>query len=698
MLTIEYSEEHLSEYCNYCCDTVADNLQTVNSIRQFEREYNEKSPIWCYSYYRFLYLMLNRSLRILDGDIIQRMGFFITALHRNIEQLHKDQYLDNSCQQPFTVYRGQALSKTKFNQLKKAKHGLISFNSFLSTSTDSRVALIFGESNAINPDDVGIIYVMEIDPTHTTTPFASIQKISNFFEENEILFSMHSIFRIHDIEPINHIDKLYKVHLSLTTDNDQDLHNLTQYIKHHSYTDLQSCYALPQLLIHIGQQNAAEHLCQSLLRNTNRKDDRVFSTYIISSLLGRIKEAQGNYNEALGFYQNSLTNVAQLLPPNPSSLAASYANIGSMHQVMGNYSQALEYNEKAFSIRTESLPPNHPDLAASYINIGLVHHARNNYSQALEYHEKALSIQTESLPPNHTGSAKSYTSIGAVRHDMGNYSQALQYLEKALSIRTESLPPNHPDLAASYINIGVMHREMGNYSKALEYHEKALSILTQTLPPNHPSFPTSYANIGLVHHDMGNYSKALEYHEKALSIRTESVPPNHPDLATSYTNIGVMHCEMGNYSKALKYNEKALSIRTESLPPNHPSFATCYTNIGLVHHKMGNYSQALQYLEKALCIRKESLPPNRPNLAASYVRIGLILEMNGHVSRARYYYRKGLEIWVAILPLVDIRIIWIAEKLGYVYMKEGKHGRVLAFCAAVSVPMEKWRCRGKRPE
>ncbi|CAF1415300.1 unnamed protein product [Adineta ricciae] len=698
MLTIEYNEEHLSEYCNYCCDTVADNLQTVNRIRQFERDYNEKSPIWCYSYYRFLYSMLNRSLRILDGDIIRRMGFFITALHRAIEQLHKEQYLDNPFPQSFTVYRGQALSKATFDQLTKAKHGLISFNNFLSTSTDYDVAHLLGESNATNPDDVGIVFVMQIDPTQTTTPFTSISEISNFSEENEILFSMHSIFRIHEIQPIDHTHQLYKVHLSLTTDHDQDLHNLTQYIKHESYTDQQSCYALPQLLIDIGQQNAAEPLCQYLLRGTDGKDNSFYSTNKVSFLLGCIKRAQGNYSEALAFHQNLLTNVAQQLPPNHPDLAGSYSNIAVVHGHIGNYSQALEYHEKALAIRTQSLPPNHPHLAGYYTNIGALHHEVGNYSQALEYQEKALSIQTQSLPRNHPHLGASYNNIGEAHREMGNYSHALEHHEKALSIRTESLPPNHPDFAGSYANIGVVHREMGNYSHALEYHEKALSIRTESLPPNHPDLARSYANISGVHHATGNYSQALEYQEKALSILTQSLPRNHPSLAASYTNIGEVHREMGNYSQALEHHEKALSIRTESLPPNHPDLARSYTNIGVVHHEMGNYSQALEHHEKALWINTKSVPPNHPSLAASYVCIGLVLERNGDVSRARYHYRKAHEILAALLPLVDERIIGIWEKLGYVYTKKGKHGQVLAFCPATSVSTEKWRCHARCSE
>ena len=47
--------------------------------------------------------------------------------------------------QSFTVYRGQGLSKTDFDQLIKTKGGLMSFNNFLSTSINRKISLEFAE-------------------------------------------------------------------------------------------------------------------------------------------------------------------------------------------------------------------------------------------------------------------------------------------------------------------------------------------------------------------------------------------------------------------------------------------------------------------------------------------------------------------------------------------------------------------------
>jgi hypothetical protein len=64
------------------------------------------------------------------------MGFFIQHLHQQIEQLHAKQYSDRRSGQSFFVCRGQYVSLNDFQQMQQAECGLLSFNNFLSTSTD----------------------------------------------------------------------------------------------------------------------------------------------------------------------------------------------------------------------------------------------------------------------------------------------------------------------------------------------------------------------------------------------------------------------------------------------------------------------------------------------------------------------------------------------------------------------------------
>ncbi|CAF4288888.1 unnamed protein product, partial [Rotaria sordida] len=62
-----------------------------DEIEKVAREYRDHTPIWWYMAPYFIYLMLNRGLRLLDVDIILKMGFFIRHLHQHIEKLHREQ-------------------------------------------------------------------------------------------------------------------------------------------------------------------------------------------------------------------------------------------------------------------------------------------------------------------------------------------------------------------------------------------------------------------------------------------------------------------------------------------------------------------------------------------------------------------------------------------------------------------------------
>ncbi|CAF1304562.1 unnamed protein product, partial [Adineta steineri] len=343
LLIIKFNQNHIQDYFDHCRDAFAGNTKEIENIKRLEAEYHSKTPIYWYTCNMFLYPMLNRALRLMSGNIIIHMGFFIADLHRQIEQLHKEQYARTTAANTFTIYRGQGLSTGDFEQMSKTKGGLISFNNFLSTSKDREVSYAFAESNQANPDQVGVLFIMKINPAQSTTPFASIAGISYFEGEEEVLFSMHSVFRIQDIKHMNENNRLYEVNLTLTTDNNAELSRLTDYIRKESSPDEEGWHRLGTVLIKMGQFDKADDIYQLLLDQTQNDKGKAD----IYHRLGVIKASQGKYEEALTFYKKSLAIRQKTLPPNHPDLASSYNNIGLVHDSMGNYPKALSYFEKA---------------------------------------------------------------------------------------------------------------------------------------------------------------------------------------------------------------------------------------------------------------------------------------------------------------------------------------------------------------
>ncbi|CAF4937394.1 unnamed protein product, partial [Rotaria sp. Silwood1] len=174
-----------------------------------------------------------------------------------------------------------------FEQLRNTEGGLLLFDNFLSTSIKREIEEGFIESALPKyKDNVGVLFIMTIDPNNVSTstiPFAPIQKYSVFQEEEEILFSMHTVFRVPDIQQSTKNNRVWEVQLTLTSDSDPQLSTLTKYIK--EKIDGQGWYRMGKLMINVGHFDQAEILYNELFKKATNDNDRAD----IYQQLGEIK-------------------------------------------------------------------------------------------------------------------------------------------------------------------------------------------------------------------------------------------------------------------------------------------------------------------------------------------------------------------------------------------------------------------------
>ncbi|CAF1230903.1 unnamed protein product [Rotaria magnacalcarata] len=481
LLAIDFNEQHIKDFITYYREKFTDNGVQLNNIDGLARDYKDYSPIWWYTHKCSLYSVLNRALRFMEVDTIIKMGFFIHDLHRQIVQLHSEQYREHHELEPFTIFRGQGLPKIELEKIRETQGGLISFNNFLSTSKDLSIAQGFASSSLASSDSVGIVFVMMIDPSIKSTPFACINHVSYYKTEDEILFSMHTVFRIDNIIQINDNNRLWQVDLIQTNDNDSQLNALTERIRN----EIRGCTEwdkLGKLLFKLGHFDKAEELYDVLLEQTYSDREKIQFNH----QLGWGKMQQRKYEEAIAYYQKSLEIKQIVMPDNHNTLAVSFNHIGSVYEKMNEYTKALLYYEKGLEFQLKITPLNYSGLASCLANIGSVYEKMKEYSKALEFHEKALEMRQNISPENNVNLAYSHHNIGSVYEKMGEYQKALLSHEKALEIQQIALPPNHRDLAQSHSSIGYVYSKIGQYSRARQYHQKSVDIGQRSLPANHP--------------------------------------------------------------------------------------------------------------------------------------------------------------------------------------------------------------------
>jgi tetratricopeptide (TPR) repeat protein len=447
LFELKHDDDSVKKLVTYCRNKYSNNEKELKTIETFQNEYQLQSPIWWYTYECFIYHLLNWALRYQEFDVIIKMAFFIRDLHRHIEQLHKKQSKDFPNE--FTVHRGQGMSPEMFEKMKKTKGGLISFNNFLSTSIKESVAMVFVGRALEDPTSVGVLFIITVNPSISSAPFASLDEVSYYKTlEKEILFSMHTVFRIGDIKQSNINNRVWHVHLTLTSDSDQQLNSLIERMR----VEIEGpspLYRLGALMIKVGEFIKAEEIYKALQERTTDELENANLYY----QLGYINDNKGNYDKALTFYQRALTSYLK------------------------HYS------------------PEHPNVATCYNNIGLVYDNKNDYRQALSFYEKAFKIYQKTLSDDHPNVATSYNSIGLVYNSMGDYTQALSFCKKALDIFGKSLPSTHPMLATSHNNIGLVYANMKKYSEAISSYKRAVEIGQQTLPPNHPNLQVYKQNL-----------------------------------------------------------------------------------------------------------------------------------------------------------------------------------------------------------
>ena len=225
----------------------------------------------------------------------------------------------------------------------------------------------------------------------------------------------------------------------------------------------------------------------------------------------------------------TLNRVAQSMDLQTENYAGMLHQMGYLNYYQGNYADALEWYQKALRICETVFGTDHPSTAATYNNIAAVYRAQGDYANALEWNQKALRIRETVLGTDHPDTATTYNNIAGVYWAQGDYARALEWYQKALRILETVLGTDHPFTATTYNNIAAVYDDMGDYARALEWYQKALRIRETVLGIGHPSTATTYHNIGTLYFDLGDFQEAISWLEKALAIRMKVFGAEHPD-------------------------------------------------------------------------------------------------------------------------------------------------------------------------
>ncbi|CAF1364724.1 unnamed protein product [Adineta ricciae] len=600
IIALNHKQSTKDEFISLCNSQYSDNQCELDKIDEFHRRYSKEYAIRWYTRDSFLFRILNNALRTQSIDVLYKLGFFITDLHHQLKDLHRKQL--NVLSLPSVVYRGQFMNKDEFDyRIKNNIGGFLSINSFFSTSTKRDVAPMFtGNSSSTDVNIESIVFEIKIEIEKCRQPFADIRSLSYMEEEDEILFSVATVFRVESVGRSD-VEGVWLVRLIMNGEEDEELLILSKNIKD-EIGELDNLNTFCALLMKMGELGKAEEYCLMLIKDTPGDSSSMARYY---SNLSMIYNEQMDYDKGLYYAKKALqTGTLDFL-----LLATVYTNMGHSYAYQNNAKAAISCLHEAIKIQQNILHSDNLKLIPAYVNLSLAYEKEKQFPEAIEYLQTVIDMLRQSSLIDHPALAMAYTHLGFIHETQRKYEVALTYFNKCLNIQQRTLPSQHYHLAYTYIQLGLVYIKQSNYAEAYNACQLALKIVDTS--SEYPYVVMLMYILGQYHFHNDNVVDAIVWFEKALSIKRHSSFYNNELFLQIYRSLSVLYFGQKVWKKALDHNEKAIAI---AITYGHHDLPLFYITSTMCYGALGDFESAFKYSKLATNIAHKILPPDHPHI------------------------------------------------------------------------------------
>ncbi|CAF3336442.1 unnamed protein product [Rotaria sp. Silwood2] len=362
------------ELINYCRHRYKDNRIEQAKIDEFVKtNFDENNAIRWYSRDSFIYRLLNEAGRLESVDLIYVFRSFIHDLYTQLANLPRPTNIIH-------VFRGQLMSQNELTELQQNIGKVFYTNTFLSTSLSYEIACEFSGLGT-NPDLNSVIFQYELDESKKPKPFADISKDSYHHDENEVLLSMGTLFRLQSVEYIESMNIWY-VELVLLEDGTSMEQHCS--LLHQSPKDTPILLLFGQYLEDTQQYTEAEYYYRLYLEDEHvlMNDKFVHQTYMS---IARVCKCKGEYAAAVETLDMAWSCCT---PDNQKSL------IDILKLKNEVFKEARLWNDAVETVQQllETMPLSDYERAQALNDMGEIHMQNENWSEAMKNFQMASDV------------------------------------------------------------------------------------------------------------------------------------------------------------------------------------------------------------------------------------------------------------------------------------------------------------------
>jgi tetratricopeptide (TPR) repeat protein len=227
---------------------------------------------------------------------------------------------------------------------------------------------------------------------------------------------------------------------------------------------------------------------------------------------------QARWDEALTVDNRVLARRKALWGENTSEVGVTLVNLGEIYRNKGDFDRAIDYFQQALTNFQHSYGPEHPQTAMAWNCLGAGLGGKKDWTAAMNAYEKALAIRQRVLGPEHPDVAETLASMGTARQSQGRPDEALALLERGQAIERKTVGPESPAFSNSELNIGSVLLKLGRLDAALEHARHALAIRERLFDPQNPDVAVAAVLVAQVRLARHEGAQAVPLLERSLAV------------------------------------------------------------------------------------------------------------------------------------------------------------------------------------
>ena len=315
-------------------------------------------------------------------------------------------------------------------------------------------------------------------------------------------------------------------------------------------------------------------------------------------------EKEGRFDEAIEYYQKSLTRYEEAL-----GKGADYIKTLSNLGLTLSY-QGLENNEgnslqkEALLLAEKVFGDHHPEVARILSNLAF---SEEEFEVIKELLLRALDIFRKTLG-SHQLTIGCLNMIGGVSDDLDELDSAEDYLKEAVEM-TKKISLSNSKIGADAVYC------LGNFYYRNDLHDNGIGLFLDAIDiykklngPMYLFLLNPLTDLAKQYFYNEDYVNAERYYRWALKINEFHYGKEHINTALSLNNVGAILTKLGKNKVAEPYYLRALSIREKNLDPLDSDIGISVFNLATLYLEINRYELAEKYFERAIAIFKESAP------------------------------------------------------------------------------------------